>query len=90
MAISARPKAATTADVDALINRGLAVQEASVEAPVDPPMKNFTLTVPADVVNRLDQVAKSRRPKVSRNYLIVEAIMGRLGMLENENGHTTH
>lgn len=81
MALSRRPKppapaAASTVDVDALINKGGSVARAAEPAPGKP--APVVLRMPPDVLVRIDQAVEARQVKVPRHTWLMEAVIEKL------------
>jgi hypothetical protein len=78
------------ASVDEFIQEGGSVPQVAapqpIEAATDEEVKGLKLRLPADLLNRVDQVVKSRRPSPSRHQWILEAIYEKLDREMEEKG----
>ncbi|MCY7273955.1 MAG: hypothetical protein LH702_09430 [Phormidesmis sp. CAN_BIN44] len=70
------------ASVDEFIQEGGSVPQVATPPPVEEPteeeVKGLKLRLPVDLLSRVDQVVKSRRPAPSRHQWILEAIYEKL------------
>ena len=86
MAVNGKPKPAPTnpssdAEVEALIGKGGSVANDSNEKPApfsDKATTSFTLRVPRDILQRVDDHRNNQSYKVPRQQWIMEAVMQRL------------
>lgn len=72
----------TEPNVDEFIQEGGSVPQVASPQPVEEPteeeVKGLKMPLPADLLKRVDEVVKSRRPAPSRHQWILEAIYGKL------------
>lgn len=78
-AITRKPHAPPTAEhereaaIQAVIQKGLASHEVH-QPPVDDPMRQVVVFVPASLLDDVDTLVKAVRPRTSRRAWLVEAI----------------